>query len=106
MPKGKYIRRPIPVGKIGLINREARKIIANIAESKNLNRCEINLDGCTKYIFLAPAHRHKRIWYKGDLKLLSDFNQWVCACTNCHQKIEYDGELTKTVFKKLRENET
>lgn len=51
---------------------------------------------------IAPAHRHKRGWYSGDVKLLSDFNQWVAACQHCHNIIEDSRELTEETFLRLR----
>ena len=90
------------VGKVGNANREARSTIADICEEKGLNFCEIRLDGCMGNWPLAPAHRHKRAWYKGDAILLADYNQWVVACQICHDQIEHNAELTEEVFKKLR----
>lgn len=90
------------VGKIGEANRAARKIIADIAESENLNYCELKLDFCTGTWPLAPAHRHKRAWYKGDVGLLSDFRQWVVACQNCHDFIETRPIFTEEMFIMLR----
>lgn len=92
------------IGKVGRINIEARNRIAKICEEKNINRCEIQFEGCKDYMFLAPAHRHKRAWYQGDVELLSDYKQWVCACVFCHDKIEHDSNLTEEVFIKLRGN--
>ena len=90
------------IGKIGLANIEARKRIAAIAEEKNLSYCELGLTGCTRTWPLAPAHLHKRSWYKGDVDLLSDYNQWISACQNCHEVIENNRDLTEGVFEKLR----
>ena len=87
------------MGKIGEANREARKKIAEIAEEKGLNYCELHMQGCLGRLFLAPAHRHKRAWYKGDVELLSDINQWVSACQVCHDTIEHNAELTEEMFK-------
>ncbi len=88
---------------MGLANKKARAEIALIAEEKGLNHCEIGFkEFCTKTWPLAPAHRHKRSWYKGNAKLLADFNQWICACQNCHAIIENDPELTEELFNKLR----
>ena len=53
-------------------------------------------------MYLAPAHKHKRAWYKGDVELLSDYKEWVCSCVSCHQKIEFNQELTDKIFKKCR----
>lgn len=90
------------IGKIGQANILARKKIAEIAEENNINICEIKLQGCLVNFALAPAHRHKRIWYKGNIDLLSDFNQWICACVVCHDKIENNEKLTEEVFKRCR----
>ena len=91
------------VGRIGEANIEARKRIAEIARRNNLIACELVLDdGCLGYSYLAPAHRHKRSWYKGDVEKLSDYNEWVAACQSCHNTIENDPILTEEVFKKLR----
>ena len=93
------------VGKVGKANTEARKIIAEICEEKGLNYCEIRFNKdvtCLGSWPLAPAHLHKRAWYKGNVELLADFNQWVVACQVCHDRIEHDKELTEKVFNKLR----
>lgn len=90
------------VGKIGSVNLEARKKIAILAEELGLNYCEIGLQRCLVTSFLAPAHRHKRAFYKGNVELLADYEQWVAACQNCHNQIEHDKELTERFFNKLR----
>ena len=92
-------------GKIGNANTKARKIIATIAEEKGLNYCELRFNNCTGYLYLAPAHRHKRNWYKGNVELLSDFKQWICACSPCHAIIEPNAKLTEEVFIRLRGKE-
>ena len=94
------------IGKIGKANIEARKRIATIAEEKRLNHCELHLYGCLYKFALAPAHKHKRAWYKGDVEKLSDYNEWVAACQNCHNLIENDPKLTEEVFKELRPSPT
>lgn len=90
------------IGKIGNANKEARKKIATTAEELGLNYCEIGLQGCLVTSFLAPAHLHRRSWYKGDIELLADYSQWVSCCVNCHDKLEVDKELTERFFKSLR----
>lgn len=94
----------IPLKKIGIIGRaniEARQRIAEIAEEKQLNYCEIKLLNCQNWP-LAPAHLHKRAWYKGNIELLANYNQWVAACQHCHNQIEHNKELTEEIFKILR----
>ena len=94
------------IGKIGKINIEARKKIADMCESENLNYCELNISiACFKTAYLAPAHRHKRIWYRKCPEKLHDRKQWLIACINCHDKIEVDKKLTEEVFLKLRGKE-
>lgn len=83
------------------MNKEARTRIAEIAEEKGLDRCELKLKGCTDYIFLAPAHRKKRVEYSS-AEELADENEWIVACTNCHSIIEDSRELTDKSFKQLR----
>lgn len=90
------------IGKIGVANKEARKRIAEIAEEKGLVNCEIRMGGCFNWMALAPAHRYKRSWYKGDVDKLSDYNEWVAVCVHCHNLIEIDPALTKEVFNRLR----
>ena len=80
-------------------------MIAEICEERSLRRCEINFAGCLVTWALAPAHKNKRIWYKGNAELLADYDQWVVACQMCHDKIEHDRELTLKVFARLRPEE-
>lgn len=97
------------VGKVGKANKTARGLIADYAKTMNLTTCEIGplglTTGCTKTWPVAPAHRHKRSWYKGDAILLAAPKQWVVACQCCHDQIEFNAELTEEVFTKLRGNE-
>lgn len=84
------------------LNAKARKKIAAIAQEKNLQYCEARLPDCL-VTSASPAHKHKRDWYKGKPDhLLWDFDQWLALCQNCHHKQEYDKELSKLLFKRLR----
>ena len=88
------------VGKTGEANLEAnRRLKKTFAGSKT---CEIQLEGCLKTWPLQFCHRHKRIWYKGDVELLADYKQVVVGCQSCHEKIEHDEELTEATFNRLR----
>ena len=91
------------VGKIGRANLEANKILRE--KLGDITHCEMRLEGCLGGMFLQFAHRHKRIFYKGEVDKLSAFNQVVVACQNCHEKTEYDRELNDKVFNKLRGDE-
>ena len=93
------------IGKIGKINIEANKKLKEIYEDKDIRYCELRLEGCTISSFLTFAHRHKREWYRSKPELLSDFNQTLLACQNCHNKIEDSRELTEEKFNQLREQE-
>jgi hypothetical protein len=90
------------VGKVGKANKTARGLIADYAKALDMKVCELNLEGCTKTWPLAPAHRHKRAWYKGDAVLLASPKQWIVACQCCHDQIEFDAVLTEEMFIKLR----
>ena len=94
-------RTPIKrCGKIGLANLQARKIISQISEEK-----ELNLGNW----LLAPAHRYPRAFYKGSVELLSDYKQWICCCSMCHEKLDRrtaeSKELTEEIFLKIRGEE-
>jgi len=90
------------VGKVGRANKTARGLIADYAKVMDMKVCELNLEGCTKTWPVAPAHRHKRAWYKGDAILLADPKQWVVACQCCHDQFEFNAELTEEMFMSLR----
>lgn len=90
------------VGKTGQANKYSRDLIAQIAEKNQMTTCEIQLIDCMRSWPLAPAHRHKRAWYKGDVDKLADPKQWVTACVVCHDQIEHNASLTEEVFMKLR----
>ena len=80
------------------------KLLAKL-EELNITTCEVRLPGCTNYMYLTPAHRHKRIYYKNRPELLWDIHQVIVACQSCHAKIEHDKELTELIFNQLRGEE-
>lgn len=90
------------IGKVGKNAINANKVIKKICDEKGIHKCEIGLSGCWISNELHPAHKHKRIWYRSCPELLSDFNQWILACPVCHEKLEYEKELTLETFKRLR----
>jgi len=88
--------------KRGTVNQRARKHIADYCRTNNITRCEIKLKVCMGEAGGA-AHRHKRRWYYDKpIEALWDINQWLPACAHCHEIIEFDADLTKQVFLKLR----
>lgn len=90
------------VGKIGKINLTANRKLKELFENTDKRSCEIRLDGCMGTFGLSFAHRHKRIWYRRQPELLSDYSQVVLACAYCHNRIEQDKNLTEKVFSLLR----
>lgn len=84
------------------VNQRARKHIADYCRINNITRCLLKQKGCMGEAGGA-AHRHKRRWYYNKpVEALWDLNQWVPACTNCHNAIEFDANLTKQLFLELR----
>jgi hypothetical protein len=73
-----------------------------IYQKKGITTCELRFKDCWFNNALSFAHHHKRSWYLDKPELLGSFNETILCCTSCHQKIEYDYELTKMVFTKLR----
>lgn len=87
------------IGKVGRANLLANKLI----KAQNPPQyCEVRLEGCLGGMFLTIAHHEKRNWYRGDAELLSDKKHWVVACITCHEKMEFNKQLTEEVFKRLR----
>lgn len=91
------------MGKVGRANLEANKILKEIFAGTGY--CELSLEGCMRTWPLQFAHRHKRQWYQGDVKKLSDRQQVIVACQVCHERIENDKGLTEEVFNRLRGDE-
>lgn len=83
------------------MNKESRRMIADIAEARGLTECEIKLPGCMRTFGLAPAHRKKRVYYQ-TVEELADENEWVAGCQHCHNLIEDSRPLTEETFNRLR----
>lgn len=105
MAEAKTVSGMRRIGKVGRANMEANRAIKEITEMNAISYCEMRLEGCMITWPLQIAHRHKRAWYKGEADKLSDFKQWVIACDNCHRKTEWNRELNRDVFAKLRGEE-
>lgn len=84
------------------INIEANRKLKKLFFNKEIRSCEARLSGCTGNQYLSFAHRHKRRWYYGQEDLLSDFSQVILACISCHQKMEYNQDLTNQIFERQR----
>lgn len=81
-----------------LLNQRVNKELKKLFEEKGIDRCEM----CGSDYLLTFAHRHKRRWYYGQENLLSDFNQVLLLCLKCHNRIEYNKELTEQIFNRKR----
>lgn len=79
--------------------------LKKIYEEKGITTCELRLSDCWEDNGLSFAHRHKRIWYKGQEHKLSEFNQTILCCLQCHQKIEYKRSFSEMKFNELRGKE-
>jgi len=99
------------IGKIGRRNIKANFLMKKICIEKGIRTCEVCsvlrelgelVNPCFVDSFLSYAHRSKRVAYRSNPEMLSSYNQFVLACQNGHDTIEYNGELTKKVFQILR----
>lgn len=79
-----------------------RNILIPTFIERGVKVCELRLMGCLGGAFTGFAHRHKRVSYYRQPEMLGNLNQVVLACSNCHQKIENDKNLTKEIFFHLR----
>ncbi|MFA5993341.1 MAG: hypothetical protein WC823_00105 [Parcubacteria group bacterium] len=92
------------IGKIGKANLEANKLLKILYENSDIRSCEIAGEGCENWI-LNYCHRHDREWYKGDVELLSSFNQTIIGCQKCHGKMDTNKKEREEIFLKLRGEE-
>ncbi len=93
------------IGKQGRINATANRKLKKAYIDRGYTgqgRCEVGLVGCGHTFGVGYAHRHSRSWYYKHPELLSEYNQTVLACTNCHGKLEVNEELTAETFEKIR----
>jgi hypothetical protein len=89
------------MGKRAEWNKKSRKVIAQICEEKQIERCEV----CGSTFGVAPAHKEKRDYYQS-AEELADFQNWICLCVICHEKLDNRSKTTKkesdALFNKLR----
>lgn len=78
----------LKVGKIGKLNQSANKKLKAIFEEKGITRCEIGFNSCLGSGWLSFCHKHPREWYRSNLSLLSDFNEVLLGCINCHTELD------------------
>ncbi len=77
---------------------DAKKSLKEEFEKRGITSCEAQLPGCSGSYGLTYAHRYKR----SDPRCEHIFEKVALFCLSCHQKSEYDRELTKQIFKRLR----
>ena len=65
---------------------------------KGITTCEARLNGCLNNWALGFAHRYKR----RDSRCTHDFKGTLLVCSACHDKMEYNKELTEELFERLR----
>lgn len=65
---------------------------------KGITLCELRFPGCWIGNALGFAHRYKR----NDPRCEHTFKGTLLLCNNCHERIEYDRELSEKSFKRLR----
>lgn len=82
------------IGKKALEWLQASDELEEIYLEKGITLCEM----CGTDNFLSFAHRYKR----NDPRCEHTFEGTLLLCVPCHQKIEYDRDLTDKMFKKLR----
>lgn len=85
----------------------ARAVLKKEYFERGIVMCELGFDrerganGCTGGMFLGFAHRYKRT----DKRCEHTFEKTILACNYCHQKIEYNRELSERCFNELRGRE-
>lgn len=83
------------LGKKGKIWIKARSKLKKEFESKGIIRCEI----CGSNYILSFHHRRKRRYGNEHI-----FKNVILLCATHHHELEYNKELTKEWFEKLRNN--
>ena len=85
------------MGKVGIWIKQRAKLKVEY-EDRGITTCELRFEGCWFDNALGFAHRYKR----GDPRCEHTFEGTLLACNPCHDKIEYDRQLTEKMFKLRR----
>lgn len=93
--KRTYLRH---CGKRGRINIEQNKNIKEKFMIAGINKCEL----CESDFALSFHHKHHRWYYYKNPEGLSDMNEVILLCAECHPKFSPDSEKTINLFKQLR----
>lgn len=100
------------MGRITKANRKANRMLANAWREWDIHFCEAcpvlhelgHLDwGCMQSS--SNAHRHERLWYRGQLEKLYDYKQVIRACMKAHKFIDEHKDIREQVFMVLRGKE-
>lgn len=86
------------MGRITNLNNKHRKLGKQKLFEAGKTRCE----NCGSDYWLTIAHRQTRRHYYSCPEKLSDINEILTLCINCHQAIEGNKEATEEIFKRLR----
>lgn len=86
------------IDKRGLMTLKSNAILKKKFLDLGITRCEI----CGSNFGLTYMHRQKKRYYN-TVEEMSDLNQVILACLNCHQSLEYDRKATEELFLKLRQ---
>lgn len=103
MVKNKRMKKT-PLKRIGEKGKENLKYKSLIKELDLPQKCEVQLSGCLGNMYLTPAHRHKRSYYK-TAEELADPKHIIVMCVKCHDFLEHKRDLHDMVFNKLRGDE-
>ena len=80
-----------------------KKKVAKMFLDRGITSCEARLEVVKDHSGETPAHRLKRRFYTDES--INSFEEIILACPRCHEIMEKDPELTKELFKKLRNHE-
>lgn len=95
------------LGKIGKINQIAKRKLIKLYRNKGIRYCEARIPGICNGMYTTFAHRHSRIWYRNQSKLLSSFGQTILICQACHTFIDHplNKKFKEGLFLRLRGEE-
>lgn len=94
------------IGKRTRMNFEANRQLHAIFQDKGITTCELHLSpNCNNPPYLSYCHRQKRREYQ-TIEGLSDFNEVVLSCINCHTKFEFLPQEEKNeIIKNIRSSQ-
>jgi hypothetical protein len=83
------------------VNKKANRELEKLRIKKDIRHCEL----CPT-LAISNAHRHPRVWYRNQDKLLWDFKQVIFICIECHTKMDNRSKTSEAgkeaIFNRLR----